>query len=97
MFEATCDKCGSKCSVPFQPTSGKPIFCSKCFEEKNSRNSRPAENYKEQFVTLNHKLDKILRILEPVIAKDEVVEITKPAKKTKSKKTSPVKTKKAEK
>ena len=90
MFDAICDKCGDKCTVPFQPTSGKPIFCNKCFEAKNDRNPRN-NDYKEQFVTLNHKLDKILRILEPVIAKDEIVEITKPVKKAKPKKTSPAK------
>jgi len=69
MFEAICDKCGNKCTVPFQPTSGKPIFCSRCFEEKNDRGSRSNENYKEHFIALNNKLDKILRILEPVVVK----------------------------
>ena len=82
MFEAICDKCGNKCSVPFQPTSGKPVFCSRCFEEKNSRVTRPAENYKEQFTALNSKLDKILRILEPVIVSDEIQKITQPKKQT---------------
>ena len=93
MFEATCDKCGDKCSVPFQPTSGKPVFCSKCFEDKNPRGARSTENYKEQFTNLNNKLDKILRILEPVIIKDEVVEKPQPVKKAKTKKAAPAKKK----
>lgn len=95
MFDAICDKCGSKCTVPFQPTSGKPIFCSKCFEEKNDRNPRNNENYKEHFVAINNKLDKILRILEPVIIKDDIPKIPqqdkKEVKKPKAKKTAAVK------
>lgn len=97
MFDAICDKCGSNCTVPFQPTSGKPIFCSKCFEEKNDRNPRNSENYKEHFIALNHKLDKILRILEPVVLEEEILEIPEPkilpvkaqAKKAKAKKAKP--------
>lgn len=36
MHKAICDNCGKECEVPFRPTSGKPIFCSDCFERKNS-------------------------------------------------------------
>jgi CxxC-x17-CxxC domain-containing protein len=35
MHKAVCDKCGNDCEVPFVPTSGKPIFCSDCFEKKD--------------------------------------------------------------
>jgi CxxC-x17-CxxC domain-containing protein len=44
MFEAVCADCGSKCQVPFKPTGGKPVYCSKCFEkydEKGSDNRKP--------------------------------------------------------
>ena len=34
MHQATCDKCGKQCEVPFKPTSGKPVYCSACFEGK---------------------------------------------------------------
>jgi CxxC-x17-CxxC domain-containing protein len=88
MFDAICDKCGQNCTVPFQPTSGKPIFCSKCFEEKNDRHPRN-NDYKEQFIALNHKLDKILRILEPVVLEEEVLELPVAEKKVKAKKTKP--------
>ena len=27
----TCDSCGSKCEVPFKPTSNKPVYCDDCF------------------------------------------------------------------
>lgn len=33
MHKTTCDDCGKNCEVPFKPTSGKPIYCSSCFEK----------------------------------------------------------------
>ncbi len=33
MFQATCDKCGKSCQVPFRPTQGKPVYCSDCYRE----------------------------------------------------------------
>lgn len=68
MYEAVCDKCGNKCNVPFQPSGGKPVYCSKCFQDKNVRGGRDTEQYKEQFELLNTKLDKILELLTPVVS-----------------------------
>ncbi len=34
MHQAICSQCGKACEVPFQPTSGKPVYCSECFETK---------------------------------------------------------------
>ena len=34
MHKAICDNCGRECEVPFRPTSGKPVYCSNCFESK---------------------------------------------------------------
>jgi CxxC-x17-CxxC domain-containing protein len=31
MYPATCSKCGQETEVPFQPTNGKPVYCSDCF------------------------------------------------------------------
>ncbi len=39
MHKAICDKCNKECEVPFRPTSGKPIYCSNCFE--SSRGPEP--------------------------------------------------------
>jgi CxxC-x17-CxxC domain-containing protein len=36
MFPAVCDECGKQTQVPFQPTSGKPVYCSDCFERRRS-------------------------------------------------------------
>jgi CxxC-x17-CxxC domain-containing protein len=36
MFPAVCDDCGQQTQVPFQPTSGKPVYCSDCFERRRS-------------------------------------------------------------
>lgn len=71
MYEAVCDKCGDKCKIPFQPRSGKPIYCSKCFENKNDGRDQSTNQYKEQFESLNIKLDKILKILMPTAFKEK--------------------------
>lgn len=39
MHQATCDKCGKSCEVPFRPTQGKPVFCSDCFRENGDSGS----------------------------------------------------------
>ena len=92
MHKAVCSTCGNDCEVPFRPTSGKPVYCNKCFkasrgtetnryegksEEKKynnfsestneRRNGNSEEQLKRQFETLNWKLDKIVKILTPVV------------------------------
>jgi CxxC-x17-CxxC domain-containing protein len=34
MFTATCSACGQEASVPFQPSSDKPVYCSSCFQQR---------------------------------------------------------------
>ncbi len=34
MFSATCSSCGKEAKVPFRPTSGKPVYCSDCFQSR---------------------------------------------------------------
>jgi CxxC-x17-CxxC domain-containing protein len=46
MHQATCDKCGKDCEVPFKPTSGKPIFCSRCFDK--NQNEEPKKYGRER-------------------------------------------------
>jgi len=42
MYTAVCDNCGKTATVPFQPTSGKPVYCSDCFEQvRASRGAGP--------------------------------------------------------
>jgi CxxC-x17-CxxC domain-containing protein len=36
MYPAVCDNCGKETEVPFQPTSGKPVYCSDCFRERRA-------------------------------------------------------------
>jgi CxxC-x17-CxxC domain-containing protein len=40
MHQATCDNCGRECEVPFKPTSGKPVYCSSCFEKNQNEDPR---------------------------------------------------------
>ena len=31
MFTTVCANCGKEATVPFQPTSDRPVYCSECF------------------------------------------------------------------
>ena len=65
MHEATCDKCGNKCEVPFKPTSGKPVYCSDCFRKNEYPESRDKSNpFSGELEHINLKLDKILKALK---------------------------------
>lgn len=46
MHQAICDNCRKSCEVPFRPTSGKPIFCSSCFE--GNRGPERSTNFEEK-------------------------------------------------
>jgi CxxC-x17-CxxC domain-containing protein len=74
LFKATCAECGNSCEVPFQPSSGKPVYCSNCFSAKeesprgSSNSSHGNSNQSNaNFEILSAKLDKILRALELVL------------------------------
>ena len=36
MYPAVCDNCGKQTEVPFQPTSGKPVYCTDCFAKRRA-------------------------------------------------------------
>jgi CxxC-x17-CxxC domain-containing protein len=36
MFKATCSQCGGVAEVPFQPRTGRPIYCRDCFASQQS-------------------------------------------------------------
>ena len=40
MYPAVCSNCGKDTEVPFQPTTGKPVYCRECFQQQ--RASRPS-------------------------------------------------------
>lgn len=42
MFSATCSECGDDCEVPFKPTGGRPVLCSKCFDKQGGASDRPS-------------------------------------------------------
>ena len=65
MHEATCDRCGKKCEVPFKPTRGKPVYCNDCFRKNEySESSDKSNPYSEELEQINLKLDKILKALK---------------------------------
>lgn len=102
MFKTTCSNCGKECEVPFNPTSGKPVFCSDCFEKMGGRNGRDGSQRPErssfrpqtpnsdktnaQIEVINAKLDKILKLLEPEAGEVESKPKALKAKKSSSKK-----------
>ncbi len=112
MFSAVCDDCGKDCQVPFNPSSDKPIYCSKCFENRGNThdgNSSGGGNNKqsEQLELIIRKLDQVIAALEskcepcncePKAEKKETVkkEVVKKAKKEVVKKTKAVKKAKKE-
>ncbi len=74
MFKATCQECGAPCEVPFQPTAGKPIFCSDCFRGNDKpafNKNKSADSHNSQLDALNAKLDQILSLLKPADRKTE--------------------------
>lgn len=52
MHDAVCGDCNGNCKVPFMPSSGKPVYCSNCFEKRgNGRGDsrRPDYSNKSNF------------------------------------------------
>lgn len=41
MHKAICANCGNECEVPFRPSGDRPVYCSNCFEKRNSEGSHP--------------------------------------------------------
>jgi CxxC-x17-CxxC domain-containing protein len=33
MFPAVCAECGKDTEVPFEPTNGRPVYCSECYSK----------------------------------------------------------------
>jgi CxxC-x17-CxxC domain-containing protein len=33
MFPVTCAECGKETQVPFEPTNGRPVYCSDCYRK----------------------------------------------------------------
>ena len=69
MTSVICDSCGTKCEVPFKPTSDKPIYCKECFGGKdNERTSKGTITVKtipnKDLDIINEKLNKIMKALE---------------------------------
>jgi CxxC-x17-CxxC domain-containing protein len=42
MYDAVCSECGNSCQIPFRPSNGRDVFCSRCFEKQDgSQTERP--------------------------------------------------------
>ena len=49
MYPAVCDACGKETEVPFQPTSGKPVYCSDCFRERRAASGYGGGSYGSRY------------------------------------------------
>jgi CxxC-x17-CxxC domain-containing protein len=36
LFKATCGRCGGVAEVPFEPRSGRPVYCRDCFSSQQA-------------------------------------------------------------
>ncbi|MFZ3054551.1 MAG: CxxC-x17-CxxC domain-containing protein [Minisyncoccales bacterium] len=72
MFDATCATCGKRFELPFRPTGEKPVYCNECFDRGGNAPTTVKSNVSnEQFEMLNAKLDRIIKVLIPVVAVKE--------------------------
>lgn len=55
MFSATCSTCHKSCDVPFRPSSDKPVYCSACFGQRTSENSRDGRDRGDSFDKGRHE------------------------------------------
>lgn len=90
MHKAVCDKCGEKCEVPFRPTSGKPVYCSLCFEKDSkvggNKSNVNFSQLESRLEMLNAKIDKVLNIISSLSQKEvkkdiKVIEVSEPKNK----------------
>ncbi len=66
MHKVVCDKCGKKCTVPFKPTSSKPVYCNDCYRKNDNSFSKPSFDSRgssDELAKINQKLDKIIQAL----------------------------------
>ncbi len=40
MYPAVCAQCGTATQLPFQPSGDRPVYCSKCYNERPERAAR---------------------------------------------------------
>jgi CxxC-x17-CxxC domain-containing protein len=86
MYDAVCDNCGNRCQIPFQPRSGRKVYCSHCFEqiEKGENGSSESPKIQEQLDAINIKLGKILQLLSaktPMVPASEITQEATPNEK----------------
>ena len=43
MFDAVCSNCGNDCQIPFRPSQGREVFCSRCFEKNEGNDTHRPE------------------------------------------------------
>ncbi|MDD3647761.1 MAG: hypothetical protein PHS44_04675 [Candidatus Dojkabacteria bacterium] len=73
MFTAVCDECGEECEVPFRPTSGKSVYCDRCFKKTDKSDKRSSggnsgdKELTNQMQKLNSKMDTMIERLNALL------------------------------
>jgi CxxC-x17-CxxC domain-containing protein len=77
MHDATCADCGNNCRIPFFPRSGKPVYCSNCFEQRGNggQDSRRRNDYGDRRPSFSDKRDFKPRNDRPQVNYKEQFEI----------------------
>ncbi len=55
MHDAVCADCKGNCKVPFMPSSGKPVYCSNCFEKRGNGNGNSDGNSRRPSFSQNKR------------------------------------------
>lgn len=63
MHTVVCDECGISCTVPFKPSSDKPVLCENCFKGKKQSSRNNDSNLAKELLVIQEKLDKIMTAL----------------------------------
>lgn len=54
LYKAVCAKCGGEALVPFQPTSGRPVYCKNCYQPRPRRDFGGGTRGGRSFGDRNH-------------------------------------------
>lgn len=87
MFKTVCSNCGKDCEVPFRPTTGKPVYCSDCFETMGGRNSDGGRPERPRFEHSDGsqapRVDNSKQLNELNTKLDKIIELLTPKKEEK--------------
>ncbi|MCM8761584.1 MAG: hypothetical protein NC933_05590, partial [Candidatus Omnitrophica bacterium] len=46
LYKAVCADCSKECEIPFNPASGRPVYCKECYAKRRNGSAAIQVNYK---------------------------------------------------